>query len=397
MRRVTAIIVLLVVTGFSGTAWGTPCGDVNGDGHVDIADLAYLTVLVGTNGLGEPPPPNPIDADVDGRAGLTIGDLVALTDWIFAWPQGPALQCTQAEDYTFATATADSVFFPRMLTVPEGVDTVIMPIITTFEPSTQGVFLSYVKKGPGTVNFASSKMTWTGLSGQNLWHFDNTNNWPPTYDTISIEVVSMEMPNTNFSGKHSFGSLVYLRTAPGTGSIMPTLVNWTPVLRPSVEKNGDLFVPVVQYYDFAFPPETLKVSLGSMSFDAVAGYLAPDSFVVNFTSSGLPISFEMTGTEPWITIMDTGAVGFRTPSKVVIKADATEVGIGNYTGQIQFTNLSPSAPTTIGAIDVSLSVRAPNKYPFGDLDCDGIVDISDLTKIIDNLFISLTPLTPCQP
>jgi hypothetical protein len=82
---------------------------------------------------------------------------------------------------------------------------------------------------------------------------------------------------------------------------------------------------------------------------------------------------------------------------VVVTADAGSVAIGNYTAQIQFTNLSPSAPTTVAAIDVAFAVRAPNVFPFGDLDCDGIVDIADLTKIVDYLFMSLAPLTPCQP
>ncbi len=393
MKRVAAIAILILLMCFAPTTRAGTCGDVDGNGSVDIGDMVYLLVYVGTNGKGEPAPPHPSDADVDGRAGLTIGDVVALVDYIFV--TFDPLQCTQAQAYSFAPSTADSVFFPQMLTVPDGVDTVIMPIITNLDGSTQGLFLSYLKKGSGATNFTLRKMTWSVSGGQNVLSWDNANNYWVTDDTSGIEVISIQMPNTNFHGRHSLGSLVYVRTAPGAGAIVPTLVNRTSLLKPSVEKNGDLFLPVTQYYNFAFPPETLKVSLGSMNFDGVAGYPSTDSFVVSFTSSGLPISFTLTGTEPWITIVDTGAVGFRTPCHVVVKTDATSTGIGSYAGQILFSTLSPAAPTTIPYIDISFNVRAPNVYPFGDLDCDGVIDISDLIKLVDYMYISLTPMTPC--
>ena len=393
MRKVTALTIMFLILGINGSAWGA-CGDVTADGHVDISDLVYLLVYTGSNGWSEPAPPNPSDADVDGRAGLTMGDVVALVRYIFSYPS-PPLDCSGAKTYTFGPSTTDSVFFPRMLTVPDGVDTVIMPIITNLEAGTQGVFLSYLKKGPGNANFALHDLIWeTPPSSVIKW--DNADYWVAD-DTGGIEAISLELPNSNFTGRHSIGSLLYVRTAPGAGSINPALVDRTSLLKPSVEKSGDLFVPTTQYYNFAFPPETLLVSSGSHTFDAVAGYPATDSFVVHFTSSGLPILFTLTPSEPWIVVVDTGAVGFRTPADVVIKADATTTGIGNYTGQITFTSLSPAAPTAIPYIDISMTVRAPNIYPFGDLDCDGVVDISDLSKLIDHLFMSLTPLTPCQP
>lgn len=396
MRRVTAIVVLLLVTGLSGTAWGGVCGDVDGDGVVDISDMVQLLVYVGSNGKDQPAPPNPIDADVDGHAGLTMADVAVLTDWIFAWPQGTGLQCTQAQVYSFAASSTDSVFFPRMLSVPEGVDTVVMPVYTYMDASTHGVYLPFLGNGPGTANFGLNKVMWNSVPSWDIINYSNFQNYSHP-DTCSIVATPYNMPNPEFTGRHALASLVYVRTAPGTGAIAPMLINWTSLLRPSVEKNGDLFVPNTQYYDFAFPPETLIVSTGSLNFDAVAGYPSTDSFLVTFTSSGLPISFSLTPTEPWITIVDTGAVGFRTPAAVLITADATQTGIGNYAAQISFSSLNPSAPTTVPYIDISMTVRAPNIYPFGDLDCDGVVDISDLSKLIDHLFMSLTPLTPCQP
>ena len=50
-------------------------GDVNGDGEVNIADPIYLATYLFQGG---PPPVNPIDADVDGTAGINLGDLFQL-------------------------------------------------------------------------------------------------------------------------------------------------------------------------------------------------------------------------------------------------------------------------------------------------------------------------------
>jgi len=65
---------------FVQSAW-SQTGDVNGDGNVTTSDIAYLVSYLYLNGS---PPPNPINADVDGTAGINIGDLLQLTEYIFA-------------------------------------------------------------------------------------------------------------------------------------------------------------------------------------------------------------------------------------------------------------------------------------------------------------------------
>jgi hypothetical protein len=344
-----------------------------------------------------PAPANPADANVDGRVGITFSDAVMIIHTIFG-PYDityPPNTCNLGLTYTLS-ASADSVFFPQMPAVPDGIDTVLLPVVTVLDSNSRGVYLPFLVSGAVTDKFKFDRF---------VSHFATqimTGPWSSAMltDTGCLEWAALDWPGWPagiVAGRKTITSLRYVRTAPGTGSITPVLVERSNLWKPTVVKNEDLFVPFTGYYNYALPPETLKVSMGSLNYDAVAGYPAADSFVVSFTSSGVPISFQLSPSESWITVVDTGAVGFRTPCSVVIKADATAVGIGNYTGQIAFTAMNPSAPSTIPAIDVGLMVRAPNTYPFGDLDCDGIVDISDLTKLIDRLYISLSPLAPCQP
>ncbi|MGB2770002.1 MAG: hypothetical protein WBC88_09795 [Candidatus Zixiibacteriota bacterium] len=75
------LAVFLVICGFLAVTWGgfsappavADPGDVNGDGMAwTLTDLNYLSAYLVAGG---PPPPNPIDADVDGFPGINLGDV----------------------------------------------------------------------------------------------------------------------------------------------------------------------------------------------------------------------------------------------------------------------------------------------------------------------------------
>ncbi|MGD8922694.1 MAG: T9SS type A sorting domain-containing protein, partial [Candidatus Zixiibacteriota bacterium] len=71
----------------------TGAGDVDFDGSVDAADRAYLGDYLY---LGGPPPPNPINADCDGYAGISLRDMLYLKASLdspgvpLSCPPGPA-------------------------------------------------------------------------------------------------------------------------------------------------------------------------------------------------------------------------------------------------------------------------------------------------------------------
>jgi hypothetical protein len=57
-----------------------PPGDANDDGNVSVLDVVYLLDYLFRN---EPAPPYPIDADVDGTAGINLGDILQLMEFLF--------------------------------------------------------------------------------------------------------------------------------------------------------------------------------------------------------------------------------------------------------------------------------------------------------------------------
>jgi hypothetical protein len=77
MKKILILSVccgLLAVAGigFPGAPALAQSGDVNGDGKAwTLGDLTYLIEYLVSEG---PPPPNPIDADVDGFPGINLGD-----------------------------------------------------------------------------------------------------------------------------------------------------------------------------------------------------------------------------------------------------------------------------------------------------------------------------------
>ncbi len=67
-------------TTFAAYATEMLCGDVNGDGVIEVTDLTFLVAYLFQAG---PNPPNPNAADVTGQDGINIGDLTYLVQYLF--------------------------------------------------------------------------------------------------------------------------------------------------------------------------------------------------------------------------------------------------------------------------------------------------------------------------
>src|SRR5438034_495455 len=66
-------------TSTTTTTLPSPCGDVNGDGSVDIADALIVAQYdVGLRQCGQPPFTNPAKCDVNQDASCTIGDALRM-------------------------------------------------------------------------------------------------------------------------------------------------------------------------------------------------------------------------------------------------------------------------------------------------------------------------------
>jgi hypothetical protein len=94
-EKMKKLVIFSVLSSFLIVVWGGFCcppaladpGDVNGDGRTwTLDDLTYLIAYLVSGG---PPPPNPIDADVDGFPGINMGDVVHFADYFVygdCWP-----------------------------------------------------------------------------------------------------------------------------------------------------------------------------------------------------------------------------------------------------------------------------------------------------------------------
>jgi hypothetical protein len=364
-------LVLLLLA--PGLAPAQVCGNVNGSGIVDLSDLGYLMTYLG--GMA-PTPPNPSMADMDGRYGITISDAAMLMAYLVGAPD-VQFNCTPSSNYGFTLSADDTLFIPTMTGIPDGIDTVALPITVSLGPGVGGLYIPLLGVGAdGNGVFHLSSVTTTFSS----------ESWAHDYkieDTTVLIVVSWPT-NPAPTGRQINFTLNYTRTTAGTGNIAPMLVNRSAQWVPSFERGYDLFLPRVIYENYVIPPETLKVNLSQLSYTAMAGKVAADSFQLVFNSTGIPITFALTPSNPWIVLKDLPAT-LTTPATIWVKADATALPMGSYNGTIGINPVLLGTPSATSTVGVSFTVTKPIVYPPGDFNCDGIADLADLSRFVSYL------------
>ena len=116
-----ALLLLLALPTFPQV-----CGDVNASGSINLLDVTYLLAYLGG---AAPALPTPAMADVDGRLGITISDVAYIMDYLFIG--GPMPNCSPILNYSLTNSPNDTLFFPNMYGVPDGIDTVKLPVTTS--------------------------------------------------------------------------------------------------------------------------------------------------------------------------------------------------------------------------------------------------------------------------
>jgi hypothetical protein len=368
---------------------GQECGNVDGNSQIDVADLSYLVAYLGPGGPG----PN-AQMDMDDRMGIALGDVVKLTDYLFIEYPTKSFDCSPSLTYSFAPSPDDTIFVPRLLSVPDGIDLLQLPIRISLQPGAGGV-MAYMRQAEGYAGGftceAVRRVSVPGTLAMGVFR-----NGDKAFPTI---MVWRENLSEGLAGNHQHFTLEYGRVTSGsTGAdLVIEAFSIDQYMRVCVERNGDLLTPTVVYYDFQLPPDTLKGSAASLAFTTPAGKVARDTFAVTFTSTGSQVSFDLAASQPWIQLLDLPGGSLTTPLTIRVAVDGTTLPEGNYSGSIDITNATSILGVEIPqpSIDVDVAVSPPINFPPGDLTCDGVVDISDLSLMIAYLLRTVGSLPIC--
>jgi hypothetical protein len=220
-----AIMALVQLT-VAPPAAGQICGDANSDSLVNVLDLVCIVDY-----LCENPQDPPIDlenADCDGVHGVTISDAVRFSNHVFS---GTPLNCTDSGTFTYPLSQSDTVLFPYMLGVSDSTDSVRLPVMLSLQSEVQGFYVPFLHYGDGSVLAAGDLMGDTAV------------------------LLGVDVYDDQFAGRHELFTLKYNRVAPGTSDIRPEPVDRAPRFLIAVERDNELYRPVVAFYDLDPPPE----------------------------------------------------------------------------------------------------------------------------------------------
>ncbi len=167
-------IIAILGGGFFASSARAILGDINGDGNLIFSsDVLYLINYLFKSG---PPPPNPIDADLDGSPGINLGDLLQLIGYHFGGC--PLLPYTGA-----SVRVSSQIRFSSDLIFPMSsgtLDTTYIKIIANGGPDLMGMVIpiSYANL-PGEVEVDLDQVSFTGSILPAEWNkaaaIDNTN------------------------------------------------------------------------------------------------------------------------------------------------------------------------------------------------------------------------------
>lgn len=397
MRKTLIVTAVISISTFvAPTASAQVCGDIDNDGLVNIRDLILVWEHIGRGNA------TPIDtalAEFDNRRGITVGDGVAITKFIFAGSD--SLLCGAAGIYTFPLSMSDTLFMPVMVSIPDAVTEVSLPISIALDSATSAIYLPIL---PDQIS--------------NMDHFDVRSGGIAQHISLPSSIIEVIMSDSGQSKNHladtvtiqlydingvsSFTSvdtvvmINYTRTEPGLAIVSPIATDRSNVLRVAIERNGELFSPVIVTRLFQPPPDSLLLSTDSLTFRFTAGKTVSDTFLVDITSNFGSLQFSVTTSDPWIVLPNLPVIEPETPFSLAVTVDSSLVPIGVNSGFIDITPLDPTVIAPQTRIAIKAIANTPALFQTGDVDCNGIVDIADLTMIISHLFINFDPLPICQ-
>lgn len=378
--KLTAVTILTVFILAGSSFSSTLCGDANDDDAISIIDI--ITLIDYTRGVAVSPF-NAANADCDGISGITLSDVVALTqEFSFTG----TLNCTVSGSYSYAAASSDTIFMPRLLDVPEDVDNVSLLVLGSFSQDAGGLYLPFLEQGAGSNSLFELTSTYSTSLGIGSGTEIGT-------DTTLLLLLDFYQRSDFLNDNENLMILNYTRVSAGAGNIAPEAVDLATPLDIVLERAGDLLVPVIVYYDATAGTGGFELSTETLIFDAFSDSPAFSDNLLGIGHNGLSVGFALTTTESWLNVNISSGV---TPSMVTVSADATGLGPLDYTGYIKITYADIGQPLDSVLVTMSVHPEGNVAFPAGDINCDGDFNILDLTYIVDYLFRGGPAAFPCE-
>lgn len=312
------------------------CGDADEDNYVTPDDIDFIMNYLSGRGVS---PECPLNADCDGREGITIADVVYLRDYLES--SGPAPDCDGDSAYAYALSTLDTVFLPQVSNIPEDIESFSLNVMTSFNHDTRGFFFPVVTCADGsddTFYFSGATCLYDGI--------DYSRDLP---GGISL-FYGHELSPAEFDDRRVLFTLDYERWRDGTGMVNTDISDFGADLPYAVERDGQLYRPVVVYQDLG--SSFLVLSVYEMHFIGGPGSPPVEPIGVTVSSSDIPINWEAQASQPWIILDNYSGT---TDQLVMVSADPEGLTPGYYEGKITFS-IQDSSLQLARELQISLSV-----------------------------------------
>lgn len=220
------------------------CGDIDGNGFRDIRDGTALRSFL----IGGPAPVDSACANVDGKFGITICDMIRSWD-VAVWWFNQFTSCNRGIEYSYLPTPEDTIFVPSMSNISENIDKVELPIfISYFDRSGfEAVYLPFLPLGEGS-NSAFLAEQPDSLDSLARVFYDIK---PDTALHLDVQLGGTHVP----VGRVLSGVVRYSRVSTGVGQIVPEIINEFDLKRMALAKfdaadtwTGDLYIPTIKTY-----------------------------------------------------------------------------------------------------------------------------------------------------
>ncbi len=377
----TAILIALICFAFPGAVSAQVCGDADGNNALQVTDIIMALEYI----AGNPNSINLANADCDGVPGVTISDVSAICGRVF---QLLPVDCTPAGSYSFTEATNDTIYIPRLVNIPDGVDRVNLLVFGKFSSATEAIFLPTKEIGAGaSPNFDLDAIypTNLGIGGGVIMNANER----------ALFITDDFMFNPGFlNGNKNLLVLSYERTAAGVGAIAPEPFDRPAPWNLAINRNDDLLVPMIQYYDLTSIDGGLDLSATEFDFHSLENAQSLDTFKLDISQGPYGVGFTISSSVPWILADQYSGI---TPATVTLLAHGAGLGIGQFSGVIN-VNYADVGGLPVDSVNLTLTVHPAGdpSFPAGDVNCDQALNILDLTHMVDFFFRGGLRPFPCE-